>query len=94
MRRARDDRVDLRAVGRGDVEAVVEREAARTLDAVLRERVREDSARVAEESADRVLPVERPHRPAVRLERGRARDVGEGEDRDQCREPTHGGTPG
>ena len=65
------DRVDRRSVGRRDVDALVEGEAAGSLDPVLAHVGHEDGARVAEEAADRMLPVERLDRPRIRDSPGR-----------------------
>ena len=65
-RRAGHDRIDGRSLARGDVDAVVELEQARPLQAVGEHRVPEAGARVAEVGSDRMLLVERLDRPRVR----------------------------
>ena len=59
----RDDGIDGRAVGGCDVDAVVEEERARPLQAVREHRVQEARARIAEVRPDRMLLVERLDRP-------------------------------
>ena len=66
VRNPADHRIDRRAVGRGDVDALMEREEAGTVEAAGEHAVLVDGARIAEEAADRMLLVERLERPAVR----------------------------
>src|SRR6266550_8109051 len=61
-----DDRVDLRAIRRRDVDPEVEREpSAPVQDAAHRRRGRENRSRVAEAAADRVRAIEWLDRPAI-----------------------------
>ena len=71
VRRAVLDRIDRRPVRRRDVDALMEREEARAVERAGEDPVLVDRPRVAEEGANRVLPVERLERPGIR--RGGAR---------------------
>ena len=64
--------IDRRAVRRGDVDPLMEREEAGALEPAREHAVQVHGARVAEEAADRVLLRERLDRPRVR--RGAARE--------------------
>src|SRR5207253_56255 len=66
------DRVDRSPVGRGDVDALVEREEAGPVEPAGEDAVLEHSAWIAEEAPNRVLLVERLERP--RIGRRAARD--------------------
>ena len=66
VRNPADHRIDRRSVGRGDVDSLMEREEAGTVEAACEHAVLVHRARIAEEAADRMLLVERLERPAVR----------------------------
>ena len=81
--RSRDNWIDRRAVGRRDVDAVVEEERAGSREAVVEDGAKKDGAWIAEVRADRVLLVEGLDRPRVRGNTGARDERGAAEERDE-----------